>query len=254
MTSNAGRSTPPPLVTPRSLLDLDARSYWRILQTGADDVCQIRSLALPGWTDHEAAFGRYALLAMSPLGGFVWPDAELTLCNQTYRQVAPLVDNDAPRAYVIERRKGLDYPIAVASIVRFAAVLLVEQRMSVRTVRNQALTPITAETHLAPMAPGTRVDKPSRQLRYRRGLIARYLEQTADVADVQPAPDLETYLAVGRYLAAFLYDLDVFYTLTGDLDTGLPEMPQYEDRELLAKLGKPLTPPPAAQLKKGSAP
>jgi len=243
-TSGIERTTGCDLIDEAPLHHLGMESYWALIQVVCNEVMQLTPSVSPDdWSLHEKAFARYALLITSPLGGFCWPGAERSICSQTYGQVAHMLDGEKGKLitdFVIERRKGLDYPIFVAPIVQYALLLLVVQRMRVRPVRNNALLPLAPSDYLAPVSRRSRVDRPDIQLKYRLGLITRYLQLVAAKVELSSASTLKDFLAVGRFLLIYQYDVDVTYATLGALATRPPDRPALSDPMFLNKLAQPI--------------
>lgn len=232
------------LIDEASLCHFGIESYWALIQIVCDEVMQLKPSVLPGdWSLHETTFARYALLITSSLGGFCWPGAGKSVCNQTFGHVAHMFESDGKEwltDFVVEHRKGLDYPIFVAPIAQYALLLLVVQRMRVCSVRNNALSPLAPSDYLAPISKRSRVDRPDIQLKYRLGLITRYLQLVAAKVELSSAPALEDFLAVGRFLLIYQYDADVTYATLGALATRPPNRPALSDPAFLTQLAQPI--------------
>ena len=212
---------------------LPAELYWKMLQGTVDEV--ERSAPAPdGWTLHEAAFARAALLLMSPLGSWCWPRAEREVCALTPAQLAPLFDDTAAAGAlqcVLHRRSGVDYPVYQASIVSYALLALVTQRMGVTSVRNHALTPLQSDAYLAPVKAGSRVDRPDVQVAYRLGLLKHELRCRAQQAGCLPEPTIKTYLGVGRFLLSRMYTVEAASAVVGAVETSPPDLAQLSEPE-----------------------
>ncbi|RME57242.1 hypothetical protein D6779_09065 [Candidatus Parcubacteria bacterium] len=214
----------------RALQLLGDENYWRIVQCVIDDLVDARLV----FDDlHVQSFVIYSLLAMSTLGGFCWPGAEKSVFAQTYGDVAHVIENGAiSPAYLTVSRKGIKYPIFIHPIVEYALVVFVYQRMRVQTVRNNAPGPIRLSDYLAPMNPRSRKKHPDNHYAYRASLCNAYLENISIRQDIRIPPTVSDYLATGRSLLAFQYDLDVVYALLGAMDCSIPPIEQ-----LLESLG-----------------
>ena len=243
-TSGKERTRGCDLIDEAPLHRLGMEPYWALIQVVCNEVMQLTPSVSPDdWSLHEKTFARYALLITSPLGGFCWPGADKSVCNQTFGHVAHMLEDDEKNFvtdFVIECRKGLDYPIFVAPIVQYALLLLVVQRMRVCSVRNNALSPLAPGDYLAPVSRRSRVDRPDIQLKYRLGLITRYLQLVAAKVELSSLPTLEDFLAVGRFLLIYQYDVDVTYATLGALATRPPDRPALSDPMFLNKLTQPI--------------
>ena len=214
---------------------LPVEMYWKMVHGAVDEV--ERGAPTPdGWTLHEAAFARAALLLMSPLGGWCWPKAGRDVCALTMAQLAPLIDGTAAMGVaqsVLHPRSGLDYPVFQAPIVTYALLALVALRMGATSIRNNALATLPPAAYLAPVKAGSKVDRPDVQIAHRLGLLKEYLCRRAQQAGCLPEPTLKTYLGVGRLLLSRQYSMEVASALLGVVETSPPESGQMREPEFL---------------------
>lgn len=224
-------------ISAEPFLRLSEAGYYRLVQVVIDDVTVQRPRAVCSpMSAHELAFARYAVLVTSVLGGFCWMQAPQEICQQTFERVQVLVDGGEGKNYILTLRKGVMYPIFVAPIVRYAALLLIVRRMAVNPIRRTSLSRLEPQDILAPNRPGSRSLKASHHSEYRLGVIEQYLSEVASLAGLARPPSLDDYLAIGRYLMTLIYDLDVLYATLGSIETGVPTSEQLGETQLLHAL------------------
>ncbi len=168
------------------------------------------------------------LLAQSVLGGITWPGAERWLCRLTYGDVQQIVKSTLiGQSFMIEVRKGIQYPIYIHESVTLALLTLITQVMAQNPLRNRGLRPIPADTPLAP------IGKPARsarlQMKYQLRLIDDYLSHAADTAGLKHRPTLFEFQATTRWLLTRIYPLDAIYALLGAVDVTAPPTSQLID-------------------------
>lgn len=206
------------LINDQALLHLDEASYWKLLQRVIDDTINVQDQ--PSFSAHEFCFQRYALLAMSPLGGFCWPGAERAISNQTYGDVHYLIENTNSPSYISVDRDEVKYPIAIHPIVEYALVSLIHQRMRMIATRNNAPRKLYASDNLAPTA--SNLHTQTTQHAYRVGLIQVYLTAVIDNIGIKNAISIDDYLATTRSLLIYQYNLDVIYAMLGGIQSSVP--------------------------------
>lgn len=209
------------LINDESLLHLDETSYWELLQRVVEDVTNVRVEApADPWSAHELCFQHYALLAMSPLGGFCWPGAERTISSQTYEDVRSLIENTNREPYLSVDRDGIKYPVSIHPIVEYALLSLIHQRMRVNKTRNNAPSKLHTSHHLAPTAPNLHTQ--TAQHTYRVSLIQNYLTAVIYDIGIHHSISIDNYLATARFLLIYQYDLDVLYAMLGGIQSSVP--------------------------------
>jgi hypothetical protein len=225
-----------------AFLRVSEAEYAALLKQVVRDVLHPQPGPAPFRRLHELAFARFVLLAASPLGGVCWPGAERQLCGLTFGQVRPLAEPAQPDRYsdyLRVERGGIAYPVFVAPVVQYAALLLVIQRMAVKPTRNRGLSSLVESDLLSPSSPHSTPGSPA-QDRYRLRLVARYLRHLTERLDIPGPLTLKSYLNMGRALLAELYDLDVLYALLGGFESMIPEPDQYTSPEFWQAIQRPL--------------
>lgn len=205
------RKNIPDLLNPHALNILPEIPYWQLVQLCLDDMV---TPTVPGrFTDHEQAFGRFAMLAMSPLGNCCWPKADLWLSRMTVGDIEHILHiKNGHSPFLIEIRQTMPYPIFISEDVELALLLNITACM--RNDKNKALRSIHPEFPLAPNPNAA------------RELIEKYFIAATNAVGLSTEVTLPDYLATGRWLMTRLYQLDVIYATLGAIDATAPPINQ----------------------------
>ncbi len=201
------------LVDDHALIKISEAQFWNVIQYVVHEMFNAQNNL-----DHQRSFQIFAVLVMSPFGGFSWTGAETELANLTYGNVEHIVNRDGDTC-LYTHRFGVPYPITVHPIVIFALVRLIYQRMRVLPCRNNAPRKLLSSDYLAPNSPQCQSSASPIQRRFRIGLIEDYLSSlSARFSPLAPIT-IEDFCAASRRLMVDQYDLDVLYAMLGKIQT-----------------------------------
>jgi hypothetical protein len=222
------------------LCELDKVSYYNIIQFVIDHLTGKVNLNIENYRPHELSFAQFSLLVCSVLGNFCWEGAFQDISKLKYGDVEHIFTQKPPSDYLFIVRKNLRYPITVHYYVIYALENLVAIRMQRNKTKNNGLSQLLQEDILAPLKPGCRNEVSKIQYNYHLELVSTYLQIISKYLSIEPVPNIDSFIGVGRYLIHFNYDLDVLYSTLGVIPTGLVTKEQLSDPLFLQKFLDPV--------------